>query len=251
MGEDRDDALSETERPVLRRRRAQPSDRRCAQIQVVTIEEAVAALETVYGSFGPEHGFSHEEVAAAERRLGFALPGALRVLYLRTGKHPFHSAENAIIPLEALDFGGDYLPIYDENQGVCQWVIANSALGEQDPPVDMSATTFEGHEYLPEFVSVTHFLLSQAATQAVATLPFSGLVLETRRPAPSREAAQIIGEILWRTEHADIRARPGAISFITDGYFSVAARDEPTFTLIASALGLEEDDWSYLSSRDG
>ena len=221
----------------------------------------IAALERVFGAFDNEHGVPAIDLDAAERELGVRLPAALRRLYERTGRHPLHTAEHRIVEPAQLGFKGDHLVIYEENQGACVWGIAAGSLSADDPPVDMLPNTQGGVEVVAEFASVSQFLAFQAAHQAVATLPFSGLILPPStlahgrklepRKSVSRAQGKVVGEQLSKMADADVRIRPGAIALITsDGYFSLAAKDEATFRAVTDALHVVDDDWDYFSPLD-
>ncbi|MEW1550565.1 SMI1/KNR4 family protein [Streptomyces tsukubensis] len=88
------------------------------------------------------------EIAAAEERLGLALPAALKEAYALLGQRPdLTDNHDALRPLTELevetDERGTALVFRDENQGVCRWGIlladperaAGDGTDPDDPPV--------------------------------------------------------------------------------------------------------------------
>jgi hypothetical protein len=61
------------------------------------MKAALAVLEKVFGAFGRVPRIRSEELDKAERHLGIALPQSLRLLYRRTGRHPFHRSQNYLV----------------------------------------------------------------------------------------------------------------------------------------------------------
>lgn len=223
--------------------------------RAMTIDDALRFLEAVFGPLGAEAAVPAVEMEAAEARLGFALPRALRTLYLRTGRaKSLHAAHNMLVPPEAIDLAGDHLVFYEENQAVVVWAIARARLSEADPPVDQGQCSDDGWTFYPEFGSVSEFACSQGAWQAVqGGLPFVGVL---QQPAEAR-----------RIDAAGMTAAFGAPSLVTegmqawlvdggvavdagDGYLGLATRNAADFESASARLGLELDDWDYATLRD-
>ncbi|MDR1794864.1 MAG: SMI1/KNR4 family protein [Erysipelotrichaceae bacterium] len=76
-------------------------------------------------------GYREKEVAAAETRLGFPLPTALRQLYLLIGRvNVLVDSFQHFFSLDQLTVIGDKLCFLQENQTVCYW---SCDLGEENP----------------------------------------------------------------------------------------------------------------------
>lgn len=213
------------------------------------MQETIERLERVFGAFGLEHTIPRAEIDAAEHRLGFALPSALRVLYERTGRHPLHSAHDLLVPPDELTVIADYLVIYTEGQGVTEWAIGNDALGLADPPVRARYLTPQGEQYEDQFVSVSQFLAAQAAMQAVnGALPFVGVVTLASDDANTR--AIPIGDRIVSIPGLEVRVRSGAIGYAAVNFIGLAAGTDKCFTEISKAMGLPIDGWDYATLRD-
>jgi uncharacterized protein (TIGR02996 family) len=84
------------------------------------------------------HGYSEEELTAAEARLGFRLPAALREWYSLAGKRKdvWSQQDRLVRPLELdLEPNDDALIIRYENQACERWGIRRQDLGRDDPPI--------------------------------------------------------------------------------------------------------------------
>jgi hypothetical protein len=173
--------------------------------------EVIAALDRVFGGFTPEHGVSDDALDAVEKRLGATLPPSLRALYRHTGRHPFHSACNYLVPPGELAFDHDHLTVYLENQNVCVWAIARDRLGEDDPPVAVSCVDRGTTVFLPEFDTVSALLAFQAAFQAAEILPFAGITFDRESGASRQvvfeELGPLLGDRLATTPTGEVRTR--------------------------------------------
>jgi hypothetical protein len=99
-------------------------------------DDYAARVAELYRPLAPGDGYEESEVAAAEARLGFRLPPALRKLYLRAGRRDdIHRAKNHLIAPEELSVEQGALVVYEENQNLVLWGVRVSDLGRDDPPV--------------------------------------------------------------------------------------------------------------------
>jgi hypothetical protein len=82
-------------------------------------------------------GFDDDELDAAETRLGFPLPAALRELYKLVGRRDELTREqDDLLMPEYLRVEDDEVLVFRiENQSVAYWGVAVAALAEPDPPV--------------------------------------------------------------------------------------------------------------------
>lgn len=81
-------------------------------------------------------GYTAEEVAAAEQRLGLRLPASLTAFYRLLGRRTdLTSNQDCLQPLDLLRVENGALVYRIENQGCSSWGIRVSDLGLADPPV--------------------------------------------------------------------------------------------------------------------
>lgn len=86
----------------------------------------------------PTDGCSDEELRAAEVRLGFPLPDALREVYRLVGRRDdLTRTQDILLTPDKLDVddSGEVLVFRVENQYVAQWGVPLRTAGEPDPPV--------------------------------------------------------------------------------------------------------------------
>lgn len=82
----------------------------------------------------PGDGCEEDELAAAEQRLGVAVPAALRDLYLLLGRRSdLTSNHDTLLAPQQLHLLDGALVYREENQGACQWGVLLTALDEEDP----------------------------------------------------------------------------------------------------------------------
>lgn len=84
----------------------------------------------------PEEGLAEGPLAAAEARLGIALPAALRAVYRLAGACPrLTEAHNLLLAPEDLELDEAFLIFMDENQSVVSWGVRRDDVGVEDPVV--------------------------------------------------------------------------------------------------------------------
>lgn len=97
----------------------------------------------------PEDGCPEAELAAAEARLGFPLPVALRSGYALFGRRDdLTRNQDPLVPPSGLyvdEESAEVLVFREENQGCAFWGIPLAELGREDPPVVLSA----GRDWVP------------------------------------------------------------------------------------------------------
>jgi hypothetical protein len=222
------------------------------------IERSIRFIEAIFGPIGADAAIPADAVVAAEHRLGFALPGALRELYLRTGSsEAIHASHNTIVPLDRLDFADDHLIFYEENQGVVSWGIARTRVSEDDPPVDQGQPPagHAGWAFYPEFDSVSHFACAQAAWQAIqGGLPFVGAREgDGRGPrVDTGSMTKALGSPALTTPGLTAWLVEGGVAVATEGDFvGLATREAKEFLSASARLGLTLEQWSYSTLRHG
>lgn len=214
----------------------------------MTIEKAIQFLEAVYGPFGRGAGVPAKEIAGAEKRLERKLPAALTAYYRQTGRvKALHASFNRLVAPGRLEFAGDHLVFYEENQEVVVWAIASAALEKDDPPVDQGQFDRKKKRwsFYPEFKSVSEFACAQGAWQAVqGGLPFVG-VRDDHKAAPrlGAPALETSGMTAWLL--------PGGVVLKAGPrYLGLATRDKTRFLAASSKLGLQTEDWDWATLQD-
>lgn len=122
---------------------------------------------------------SQESIHAAEHRLGFALPAALRDLHLQLGAaHDLvRGGLNRLVTLDDLAVEGSHLVIWLENQAVVRWGIPVVEIVRDDPRVDIDLGGHPDYPAGPAWVPADP-TLSEMATrmlvwESTLSAPFS------------------------------------------------------------------------------
>src|SRR5262249_15038313 len=85
-------------------------------------------------------GLGDGKVAKALRRRSLVIPRALSDYYAVAGRHEINTAHNRLLPIEKLEWEGDWLLFMEENQSVGFWSIARAAVKEASPIVWQAST---------------------------------------------------------------------------------------------------------------
>ena len=114
----------------------------------------------------PAHGYPDRVLAAAERRLGFALPVTLRETYRLVGKHPVHTkGHNRLVSPSALQMIDGLLVFQREVQAVCSHGVLERDLDSPDPPVQQRSRT--GKFVNPYSPHLSTFLMESTVWEAL------------------------------------------------------------------------------------
>lgn len=217
------------------------------------MKDTLTTLESVFGAFRPQDGVSDEELLRADGALGRPLPAAMRTFYSTIGRHAMHR-HSLMVPLEDLETHDDIVVICDEQQNVTDWAVRLQDFGHDDPKVFCRCVDRQGDTvYVEEFESFSQFTAFMAASAAQeGALPHVGLIIELPASSSAITTCNSMGALLASTTAAQVRVDRGAIlKTETTGFLAVASADATAFARVATALGFEDDDWSYLESRDG
>lgn len=123
-------------------------------------------LSRWYSPLSPEDGFSEEELAGAERLLGFPLPRALREWYSLAGRREeVWSRQDELLPPEKCYIANGVLVFYVENQSVVRWGVQLSEQGHEDPPVVVEDDEAPG-QWRTENASTSEFALQMLVLSA-------------------------------------------------------------------------------------
>ncbi len=114
-----------------------------------------------------EDGISEADLAAAEDLLGVKLPAPLRAVCRISGAfEALHQDFHRLIRPGDQSIEDGILPIYDENQGICQWGLRVAETELPDPPVWVKPKA-EGAEWAVEHATLSGFLTMIVCLQAV------------------------------------------------------------------------------------
>ena len=123
----------------------------------------------------------------AEKRLGVALPGAMRDYYLLAGSAAENREHNVLFTPDELALEGGYLVFMEENQAVVHWGIPLSLTRRADPQV-WQRVNADIPEWHSEDMTFSVFIVKNLAWQRGVELwnnrmhPTSGAMAK-RRPA--------------------------------------------------------------------
>jgi hypothetical protein len=158
---------------------------------------------------------SAQQIQKAERRLGVALPKALREYYALCGKHKINRTHNRLLGLEDLFVAQGRLVFMEENQNVVYWgVPCRSA--SPDPPVFQAMDPEEG-PWARETRCVSTFLAVLLCWQAVGDPFGNGGYSDAIKPSLVRKVARrwtFVGRINDLSAYA---ADGHAICVLADG----------------------------------
>jgi hypothetical protein len=213
-----------------------------------------------YRPLTPVDGVPVERVEAAEKELGFRLPEALRELYMLIGANEdLTGQENYLTPLDDLEIEDGYLWVWNENQGVWFYAIAEAELASSDPP-----TQFIMDEELDE--SESGKLLSDTALLMVAldlimagtfsAYGSAGPMIFPSSGGPYDIYEGKLNEILGRGELSPYPVLAANRFFVVEGVLAqsdgdglrILAPDKPA--LLQAMNKLDQLDWSYNSIED-
>jgi hypothetical protein len=221
----------------------------------MSLAEACELLQHIYGRFRGDGLIDPERTVSAEQRLETKLPLALIELYLRTGHvHELHAKHNRLIDLEHIDFADDHLVFYQENQAAVVWGIHRSQLSHLDPPVaqgQVVAHDPDRFEFYPEFSSVSEFLCSQGAWQAIqGGLPYCAVIEDNQSIATVEEHLRVRIPDITSAGLDGWLVTDGVVILAGSTLLGLATRSEPAFRAACDELPLPLDAWDYASLRD-
>jgi hypothetical protein len=211
--------------------------------------------------FGPASvcepaGVAERELDAAERRLGVALPEALREWYRGFGaRDDVWNVQDRLLSPRELDFTGDLLIVCRENQDVVEWGIERAALGAADPPVVLVDPGRPSDRHV-EAAQVSLFTLQMLALNAKFSrrrlFGANGpLTDEAARALEGRWGRLPFAELRWPLEthfHGDEHV---LVELEANAWVWITARDEAAFDLavrIAEDAGVQ---WADLDRAGG
>jgi|SRR5262245_10588188 len=102
-----------------------------------------SVLAAVTGRASSAHGYPPRMVKAAEARLGFTVPEALRDYYLSVGRHELNRVHNRLWSPDDLEVAGGRLVFLEENQGVVYWGVRRRTTAA-DPVVSQTMDLDDG-----------------------------------------------------------------------------------------------------------
>jgi hypothetical protein len=144
--------------------------------------------QRLFPRLGKRDGDPEGELKAAEKRLGFALPGELRAMYRLAGRrHDLHGAHDRLVLPKKLIMVNTALVFYEENARVAAWAIRVSDIELPDPPV-VTANNEPPYAWKPDHDAVSQFFLTELLWTHANTDPCC--VLDSSPALVSRVRAQ-------------------------------------------------------------
>jgi hypothetical protein len=141
-------------------------------------------LAAITGRASSAHGYPPRTVEAAEARLGFAIPAALRDYYLSVGRHELNRVHNRLWPPADLAVSGGRLVFLEENQCVVYWGVRRRTTAAD--PVVSQTTDLDDPEWSAE-VRCSLFLPAMLCWYAAASwMPHTGYTDEMPHDAARR-----------------------------------------------------------------
>ncbi|MBA4190760.1 MAG: hypothetical protein C0467_22470 [Planctomycetaceae bacterium] len=130
-----------------------------------------SVLAAITGRASSAHGFPLRAVEAAEARLGFAIPEALRDYYLSVGRHELNRVHNRLWPPDDLEVHEGRLVFLEENQCVLYWGVPRRTSAAD--PVVSQTFDLDDAEWMRE-VRCSLFLPAMLCYYAASWMPHSG-----------------------------------------------------------------------------
>jgi hypothetical protein len=100
-------------------------------------------LAAITGRASSAHGYTRRAVEAAEARLGFGIPEALRDYYLSVGRHELNRIHNRLWSPDDLEVSQGRLVFLEENQCVVYWGVRRRTTAA-DPLVSQTMDLDDG-----------------------------------------------------------------------------------------------------------
>lgn len=208
------------------------------------------------------NGLPEASIADAEKRLNLTFPAVLRH-YLRMlgGDEAINQSYNRLLALDMLTFDGDYLPLFEENQGVCYWGIKKTDLMQENPPayIGINRSDSPHLDWLPHLPSISALLLEMACYNAtMGGLRYCANLLEPehihlesiRYIQQNRSEIEALRQEQQRYYTDDFHEII-TLCFSTDGKPSavfIGTAKQTRFDALLDIFGWEN--WSYISYED-
>jgi hypothetical protein len=213
--------------------------------------ELVAFIAEWHTPLQPDDGYTPEDIASAEERLGGPFPEALRELYLLIGKREdLTRRQNRLRLLSELEWKDSFIDIWEENQWVCFWSIADEDWEQPDPAVSvlMDGEVVEDAPQGPlsevallmvaeETVRAGNYCAGGFTSRANPQPELIAAIMEWAKPAPQKVLAENNFYAL-----DDLLAYPSATELW------IAAKDADR--LQAAIEQIDQLSWSYISTED-
>jgi hypothetical protein len=205
-------------------------------------------------------GLPLEQIEAAEKSLGFRLPDALRELYqLIGGNKDLTGRQNYLTKIEDLQIEDGYLWVWDENQGVWVYGIAENDLTLSDPPTQllMDGECVESESGKPlSDLALVMIALDLVMAGEHSALGSAGPRFGIDPSVPYDKYEGIINEMLSRGKPSPYPILAENRFFIVEGVLAlpdsnglfIAAPDRQT--LLEAVNKLDQLDWSCNSIED-
>jgi hypothetical protein len=138
------------------------------------VEPLLTIVTTAFPGIKLAPGFTDEQMAATEARLGVSLPAALTDYFaVAGGSRDLMDVNYRMLPLDKLRVDGDHLIFCEENQGLEDFGILLEELRKPTewPNPSVGVRRKKARRWMLEASSLSAFLVGMAAWQAVLSMP--------------------------------------------------------------------------------
>lgn len=214
-----------------------------------------ALIAQIFPPLEAEDGADKADLRAAERRLGFRLPAALRAYYeLAYYRGDITETLDFLYHLDDLEVEDGMLSFYGENQQVTLWAIRRSDVAMDDPEVYTTPNDVP-YDWQPTGDTVSVFLSGMTLWQAV----MGGAAYSGTTESATAPAAAIAPILAWpkvdmgRFSAMEAYVQPGMVVCVsppTDGgeiEIYAAAATEQGYHQIRELITV---DWSWAERDD-
>jgi hypothetical protein len=181
-------------------------------------------------------GIPESELKTAEKKLGHALPAALRAMYRLSGRRrDLHTAYDRLRATNNLVVMEGALVFYEKNDNTAAWGIRHADLAADDPPV-VSAANEPPFSWVLDHDTVSGFFFTELLWQHVNTDP---CIVSERPDSMSLEGFEKIELDGCHWDIGAIWVRGGVAVLSREGKLYAGGSDREEFEKAVGELGLE------------
>lgn len=199
-------------------------------------ERWLAMAARLFPRIVKKDGLPESEMKNAEKKLGHALPGALRAIYRLSGRRrDLHAAHDRLRQPNMLIVQEGALVFYEKNDNTSAWGILTANLDAEDPPV-VCAANEPPFSWKPDHDTVSGFLFTELLWAHVNTEP---CVVSERPESMSLESFEQIELDGCHWDIGGIWVRGGVVVLSREGKLHAGGAEREEFEKAVEELGLE------------
>jgi hypothetical protein len=180
-------------------------------------------------------GVPESEIKTAEKKLGHALPAALRAIYRLSGRRrDLHAAHDRLRPPNSLIVQEGALVFYEKQDNTAAWGIKSTDLDHDDPPV-VCAANLPPFEWKSDHDTVSGFLFTELLWAHVNTDP---CIVSERPDSMSVEGFEKIELDGCHWDIGAIWVRGGVVVLTRNDKLYAGGSDREEFEKTVEELGL-------------